>query len=76
MDSKNINYAERSALIFKEGQLEKIREKGLKTGNSLVMQAGNCAILDQNFGKYLVLDIQLQSIFIIRKYSLKSENVD
>ena len=55
MDSKNINYAERSALIFKEGQLEKIWEKGLKTGNSLVMQAGNCAILDQNFGKYPLL---------------------
>ena len=54
----------------------KIRENGPKTGNSFVVQAGKCTILDQNFGKYpchLFLDIQLQFYCIMRKYSLKSE---
>ena len=54
-----------------------IRENGPKTGNSLVMHVGNCAILHQNFAKspcYLFLDIQLQFYCMI-KYSLKSENV-
>ena len=62
------------------GTATKIRANGPKTGNSLVMHAGKCEIPDQkfleNFPSYLVLDIQLQFYCIIRKYSLKSENVD
>ena len=67
------------ALIFRKGRLETHQENGPKTGNFLVMRAGKCAILDQNFGKYLCylfVDIQLQFFFIIKKYGLKSENVD
>ena len=54
----------------------KIRENGTKAGNSLAMRMGKWEILDQSFGKSILVSMFRHSITILlhyKKYILKSK---